>query len=61
MYFREPNGILFEIATDGPGFAIDEAVEQLGRNLKLPKLLEPERKSIEQVLPPIELRRPADR
>ena len=61
IYFREPNGILFEIATDGPGFAIDEAVEQLGRNLKLPKLLEPERKSIEQVLPPIELRRPADR
>jgi len=61
IYFREPNGILFEIATDGPGFAIDEAVEQLGRNLKLPKLLEPERKSIEQVLPPIELRRQADR
>jgi glyoxalase family protein len=61
IYFREPNGILFEIATDGPGFAIDEPVEQLGGSFKLPKQFEPERKSIEQVLPPIELRRPADR
>ena len=61
IYFREPNGILFEIATDGPGFTIDESVEQLGGSLKLPKLLEPERKSIEQVLPPIELHRPTDR
>ena len=61
IYFREPNGILFEIATEGPGFAIDEPVEQLGGSLKLPKLLEAERESIEQVLPPIELRRAADR
>ena len=61
IYFREPNGILFEIATDGPGFAIDEPVDQLGGSLKLPKRFEPERKSIEQVLPPIELRRQADR
>ncbi len=61
IYFREPNGILFEIATDGPGFAVDETVDQLGGSLKLPKLLEAERKSIEQVLPPLELRRPADR
>ena len=61
IYFREPNGILFEIATDGPGFAVDETVDQLGGSLKLPKLLEAERKSIEQVLPSIELRRPADR
>jgi glyoxalase family protein len=61
IYFREPNGILFEIATDGPGFAIDEPVDQLGGSLKLPKQFEPERKSIEQVLPPIELRRPTDR
>ena len=61
IYFREPNGILFEIATDGPGFLVDETVDQLGGSLKLPKLLEAERKSIEQVLPPIELRRPADR
>ena len=61
IYFREPNGILFEIATDGPGFAIDEPVDQLGGSLKLPKLLEGERESIEQVLPPIELRRPPDR
>ena len=61
IYFREPNGVLFEIATDGPGFGVDETVDQLGGSLKLPKLLEAERKSIEQVLPPIELRRPADR
>ena len=61
IYFREPNGILFEIATDGPGFAIDEPVEQLGGSLKLPERFEPQRKSIEQVLPPIELRRAADR
>jgi glyoxalase family protein len=61
IYFREPNGILFEIATDGPGFAIDEPVDQLGGSLKLPKLLEAERESIEQALPPIELHRPADR
>lgn len=61
IYFREPNGILFEIATDGPGFAVDEPVDQLGGSLKLPKQFEPERESIEQVLPPIELRRTADR
>jgi len=59
IYFREPGGILFEIATDGPGFAIDEAVGQLGSSLKLPKGLESQRKWIEQVLPAIELGRPA--
>jgi glyoxalase family protein len=59
IYFREPGDILFEIATDGPGFAIDEPVDQLGSSLKLPKRLEPQRKWIEQALPAIELGRPA--
>jgi glyoxalase family protein len=54
IYFREPGGILFEIATDIPGFAIDEPVETLGKALKLPKFLEPHRKEIESVLPPLE-------
>jgi glyoxalase family protein len=51
IYFREPRGILFEIATDAPGFAIDEPTASLGRELKLPGFLEPRRKDIEQVLP----------
>jgi len=51
IYFREPGGALFEIATESPGFAVDEAVEALGRDLKLPKFLEPRRKEIEGVLP----------
>jgi glyoxalase family protein len=55
IYFREPGGILFELATDGPGFAIDEPVEHLGESLKLPKQFEAHRKEIEQVLPPISL------
>jgi glyoxalase family protein len=59
IYFREPGDILFEIATDGPGFSIDEPVDQLGSSLKLPKQLEPQRKWIEQTLPAIELGRPA--
>ena len=54
VYFREPGGILFEIATDQPGFAVDEPVETLGRALKLPPFLEPRRREIEAVLPPIE-------
>ena len=53
LYFREPGGVLFEIATDNPGFAIDEAVSELGTNLKLPAQYEPNRAQIEQVLPPI--------
>ena len=53
VYFREPGGILFEIATDIPGFAVDEPVELLGQTLKLPKFLEAHRKEIEEVLPPI--------
>jgi glyoxalase family protein len=51
VYFREPGGILFEIATDQPGFAVDEPVETLGRDLKLPPFLEARRKEIEAVLP----------
>lgn len=54
IYFREPGGVLFEIATDPPGFAIDEAPEQLGTHLKLPPWLEPQRAGIEQILPPLE-------
>ena len=54
VYFREPGGILFEIATDQPGFAVDETVENLGRALKLPRFLEPHRKEIEAALPPID-------
>jgi glyoxalase family protein len=53
VYFREPGGILFEIATDQPGFAVDEPVESLGCALKLPPFLEPRRREIEAVLPPI--------
>jgi glyoxalase family protein len=51
VYFREPGGVLFEIATDAPGFAVDEPVETLGRDLKLPPFLESRRKEIEGVLP----------
>jgi glyoxalase family protein len=54
VYFREPGGVLFEIATDEPGFAVDEAVERLGQELKLPRFLEPRRRQIEAVLPPLE-------
>jgi glyoxalase family protein len=56
IYFREPNGILFEIATEGPGFTIDEPAEHLGESLKLPKQFEAHRSEIEQALPPISLR-----
>jgi glyoxalase family protein len=52
IYFREPGGVLFEIATDPPGFTIDEPVERLGSQLKLPPWLEPARAEIEQILPP---------
>jgi glyoxalase family protein len=53
LYFREPNGILFEIATDGPGFATDEPLEHLGEKLALPPFLEPRRAQIEAGLKPI--------
>jgi glyoxalase family protein len=51
IYFREPGGVLFEIATDPPGFAIDEPVATLGQALKLPPRYEPIRDRIERVLP----------
>jgi glyoxalase family protein len=53
LYFREPNGNLFEIATDGPGFATDEPLEKLGERLSLPPFLEPKRKQIEAGLKPL--------
>ncbi len=51
LYFREPGGVLFELATDNPGFAIDESVTDLGGSLKLPPQYEPHREKIEKVLP----------
>jgi glyoxalase family protein len=53
IYFREPGGVLFEIATDGPGFAVDEDAATLGEQLALPPFLEPHRKEIEAHLTPI--------
>jgi glyoxalase family protein len=53
IYFREPGGVLFEIATDGPGFAADEPADRLGENLALPPFLEPQRARIEAGLRPI--------
>ena len=53
LYFREPNGVLFEIATDGPGFASDEPMERLGERLALPPFLEPRRAEIEAGLKPL--------
>lgn len=51
IYFREPGGVLFELATDGPGFTADEPLERLGGGLMLPPWYEPHRKRIEQALP----------
>lgn len=53
LYFREPNGILFELATDGPGFDTDEPLEHLGESLALPPFLEPQRAEIEARLKPL--------
>jgi glyoxalase family protein len=55
LYFRIPGGILFEIATDGPGFATDEPAEHLGERLALPPFLEPRRTQIEAGLKPVHL------
>jgi glyoxalase family protein len=54
MYFREPGGIIFEIATDQPGFGIDEPLDSLGQALKLPAFLESQRQEIEASLQPLE-------
>jgi glyoxalase family protein len=55
VYFREPGGVLFELATDGPGFAVDENADRLGETLVLPPWLEPARDVIEHALPPLSL------
>jgi len=55
IYFREPGGILFELATDGPGFSTDESTESLGEALKLPSWMETSRSRIEAILPTIQL------
>jgi glyoxalase family protein len=54
LYFREPNGILFELATDGPGFSADEPMDKLGETLSLPPFLENKRARIEAGLKPLE-------
>lgn len=56
LYFREPGGVLFEIATDNPGFATDESVDQLGTNLMLPPQYEKHRSAIENALPALQQR-----
>ena len=53
IYFREPGGVLFEIATDEPGFAVDEPADALGTSLKLPPQFEARRSQIEAALPPL--------
>ena len=55
IYFREPGGVLFEIATDPPGFTLDEKLEELGTHLRLPPWLEPARPQIEEILPRIQV------
>lgn len=57
IYFREPGGVLFEMATDNPGFLIDEPIESLGEALRIPAWYEPTRKSIEARLAPLTLHR----
>jgi catechol 2,3-dioxygenase-like lactoylglutathione lyase family enzyme len=55
IYYREPGGILFELATDPPGFATDETPEELGSKLQLPSWLEPAREELQAILPPLRL------
>ncbi|MGB2954028.1 MAG: VOC family protein [Gaiellaceae bacterium] len=59
IYFREPSGVLFEIATIGPGFAVDEPAEHLGERLSLPPQFEPLREQLERTLTPLPNPRPA--
>ena len=58
VYFKEPGGVLFELATDGPGFAVDEDPAHLGETLVLPPWLEPHAREIEAALPPLTLPAP---
>ena len=55
IYFREPGGVLFEIATDPPGFTLDEKLEELGMHLRIPPWMESRRSQIEEILPPIQV------
>ena len=55
VYYKEPGGVLFELATDGPGFDRDEDMEHLGEQLILPPWLEPQRREIESALPSLEM------
>jgi glyoxalase family protein len=55
VYFLEPGGVLFELATDGPGFGVDEDPRHLGETLVLPPWLEPQRRTITEALPPLTL------
>jgi glyoxalase family protein len=59
IYFREPGGVLFEMATDNPGFLIDERVESLGEELRIPEWYEPNRRAIEARVLPITLHKAA--
>ena len=60
IYFHEPGGVLFEIATDPPGFTVDEPYESLGRDLKLPDQYEPMRSEIEGRLPRLKASDPGE-
>jgi glyoxalase family protein len=60
IYFREPGGILCEIATDAPGFTLDEAIEELGSKLRLPPWLERVRTQLEGILPPVAVPKTSD-
>jgi len=55
IYFREPGGVLFEIATDNPGFAVDESADTLGTRLRLPPSMDKHRALVEAQLPPLKL------
>jgi glyoxalase family protein len=55
IYFREPGGVLFEVATAGPGFTVDEPPEHLGEALKLPPQYEADRQHLEQTLTPVSI------
>jgi glyoxalase family protein len=55
IYFREPGGVLFEVATDPPGFTVDESADKLGTKLSLPPWLEPQRETMEKSLPKVRL------
>ena len=61
VYFLEPGGVLFELATDGPGFAVDEDPERLGESLVVPPWLEPQRSAIEAALSPLRAAQPGVR